>query len=166
MIATRGCVDGRNGSYKLGEEYIPTPTEGGGGIRQLTLGGQFAAYEKFVSGTNRYMNTEGTTEWRVVVRDLRTGRALHDVPTGTPNPPNPKHIGDGETTVIVVKSDGAVAWITDTVQSADRYQVHAVDASGERMLASGSDIDPHSLALAGSTLYWTDGGKAFSTVLR
>jgi hypothetical protein len=67
--------------------------------------------------------------------------------------------------VIVVKNDGAVAWINDTVQEENRFEVHAFDATGERVLAVGSNIAPESLALAGSTLYWTQGGKPFSATL-
>jgi hypothetical protein len=58
-----------------------------------------------------------------------------------------------------------VAWITDTVQSENRYQVRALDETGERTLAVGSSIGPNSLALADSTLYWTQGGKPGSAVL-
>lgn len=99
----------------------------------------------------------------MVVRNLRIGQILHRTPTGAKN--HPKFVGDGPTTAIVVKADGAVAWTTDTVQSEDRYQVHALDKTGERTLAVGSNIDPRSLALAGSTLYWTQGGKSESAVL-
>jgi hypothetical protein len=37
--------------------------------------------------------------------------------------------------------------------------LHALDKTGERTLAVGSNIDPNSLALAGSTLYWTQSGR-------
>ena len=55
--------------------------------------------------------------------------------------------------------DGSVAWIVETNEEEGEYQVHAVDKSGSRVLASNPDIDPTSLALAGSTLYWTQGGQ-------
>jgi hypothetical protein len=99
----------------------------------------------------------------VIVRDLRSGRVLRSTPTGTST--NPMVVGVGPTTSIVLKKDGAVAWIVDTSGEQNRYQVHAADRSGARLLASGSDVDPSSLALAGSTLYWTQGGKAFSAAL-
>jgi hypothetical protein len=67
-----------------------------------------------------------------------------------------------------VKSDGSVAWIVDVYGSENpvEYQVRALDRSGGRVLASGAGIAPTSLALAGSTLYWTQGGKPFSASLR
>jgi len=46
------------------------------------------------------------------------------------------------------------------------YEVRAVDKTGSRLLASGGDIDPTSLALAGSTLYWTQGSLPFSAQLQ
>jgi hypothetical protein len=147
---------------------VPAPTEGNTQIHNLTLARTVFAYEEPYYGGNRYTEEreeESVTEWHVVVRDLRTGRVLHRVPTGMKEIAHPMYVGDGPTTAIVVKSDGAVAWVLDTAQQAARYQVHALDKSGERVLASGSDVDPHSLALAGSTLYWKQGGKPFSTVL-
>jgi uncharacterized Ntn-hydrolase superfamily protein len=65
----------------------------------------------------------------------------------------------------VVKSDGAVAWILTTVQEHATYQVHALDKTGNHVLATGSDISPHSLAVAGNTLYWTQDGKPTSAAL-
>jgi hypothetical protein len=99
------------------------------------------------------------------VLDLRSGRVLHRVPTGVTDPPNPHFVGAGPTVAIVVKSDGSVAWILDTDQHENEFQVHALDKTGERVLATGSDIASESLALAGSALYWTQGGKPFSTTL-
>jgi hypothetical protein len=46
-----------------------------------------------------------------------------------------------------------------------RYQVHAADTTGSRLLASGANIDPTSLALAGRTIYWMQGGRSFSATL-
>lgn len=155
-----GCAYGRNRSFLVGftDECI---SNGGAcaGTSHLTLAGLLLAREKIVS------TPVLGHSWLIEVEDLRTGRVLRKVPTGTTLPPKPKTVGHGPATAIVLKSDGAVAWIVDTVQEDDRYQVHAVDKSGERLLASGSDIDPSSLALAGSTLYWTQGGKPYSATL-
>jgi hypothetical protein len=88
---------------------------------------------------------------------------LHRLPTGTPVAP--EQVGGGEAAAIVVKNDGAVAWILQTHWAPAEYEVHAVDKSGRRLLAQGHDIGPGSLALAGSTLYWTQGNKPFSSLL-
>ena len=122
------------------------------------------AYESYTELT--FPPPAGFQKWQVVVENLRTGRVLQRVPTGTSSP---DAVGVGPVVGLVVKSDGAVAWIVENEIPAQHvpaeYEVHAVDKAGDRLLASGSDIDPHSLALAGSTLYWTQGGKPMSAVL-
>ncbi|HEY3760058.1 MAG TPA: hypothetical protein VGL37_09865 [Solirubrobacteraceae bacterium] len=98
------------------------------------------------------------------MRNLRTGRVVREVPTGTPATPNKSVVGIGPTTSILVKDDGAVAWIVET-GFPTTYQVHAIDSNGSRVVASGSDIDPSSLALAANTIYWTAGSTAMSAPL-
>lgn len=165
FLEAYGCVYGRR-PYRLGglPEDFTSPT-GGGGVRDIALNGSMAAYQYSEFGE------VGWASWMVAVRDLRTGRWLHIVPTGKleePNP-NPDSAGIGPAVTIVVKSDGSVAWIAeDRFLSENKpayYQLHAVDKAGSRVLAAGTTIDPHSLALAGSTLYWTQGGKPESAVL-
>lgn len=121
-----------------------------GGPQREVLDGAFVAYEDGGGG-------QATNTYLVVVRNLRTGRVIHKLPTGTPATPRPSWVGIGPTTALVVKSDGAVAWIVETGYPTE-YQVYAVDKSGSRMLASGANIEPYSLALASNTLYWTQGG--------
>jgi hypothetical protein len=163
----RGCARGRGRSYELG---IPLEGDGSGagsygkGISKPTLAGTVVAYEDTVHACERnHANCEAT--WLVKVRDLATGRLIHDLPTGRPANPEPNVIGAGETTKIVVESDGAVAWIVLGSCQEGCYQVHAVGRTGERVLASGRDIQPRSLTLRGSELAWTEGGKRMSTVL-
>lgn len=163
---TWGCAYGRKNSYKIWEEDVQESTERNSGIHDLTLNGTMIAYEVSRHEGTRYTEGEETvSEWHVIVRDLRTGRVLHKVPTGMPDPAHPKLVGRGEAEGIVVKSDGAVAWINNRVNPESQYEVHALDKTGERVLAVGSDIDPHSLALAGGTLYWTQSGKPMSAPL-
>jgi hypothetical protein len=167
-IQTRACVDGRRRSYEVWSEPVERPTEVLASISDLTLGGTVIAFEETSSRGDRYevaREGEFPEEWHVVVRDLRTERVLHRVPTGATEPAHPEFIGDGPTAAIVVKSDGAVAWVLDTGQAQNRYQVHALDKTGERVLAVGSNIYPHSLSLAGSTLRWLRGNKPFSATL-
>lgn len=157
-----GCIYGHTRAYVLG----PAPEEclsphGCVGIERETLAGPMVAYEDFSASLNEH-------RWYVIVRDLRNGRTLHRIPTGTPGKASSLGgllVGDGPAVAIVVKNNGAVAWIVETGFKPATYEVHAVDRTGSRLLASGTDIDPHSLALAGSTLYWTQGGKPFSASL-
>jgi len=99
----------------------------------------------------------------VWVRNLATGNVIHRMPNGSPAEPG--DVGLGETTAIVVKRDGAVAWIVRASAELGSIQVRSVDKTGSHLLAASPEIAPESLALAGSTLYWTQGGKPMSTTL-
>jgi hypothetical protein len=67
---------------------------------------------------------------------------------------------------MVLKPDGAVAWIAPTDYMDSINQVYVDDAAGYRMLASGTSIKGGSLVLAGSTIYWLRGGVAQSATLQ
>ena len=163
-----GCAYGRSKSYRLGIPPLFGSSQGSGGTRLYTLAGPIVAFEEFATSN---LPAGISRDDQVVVRDLRSGRFLHDLPTGTPAaPPENGDVGVGEIQSLVVKSDGAVAWIVQALETVggqliSNYQVHTVDASGSRVVVSGREIDPSSLALAGSTLYWTQGGKPFSATL-
>jgi hypothetical protein len=161
----------------------------------VTLTGTFIAYEYAVVSSGKYPELERgpVNERYVVVRDLRTGRVLHKVPTGTPlTPKSPRIVGVGNIVALVLKNDGSVAWIAEDYGRSmagppvgpegarlSYFDVYACDKSGTRLLASGTNIDPTSLALstgakgvsghalfiAGSTLYWMQGGKTMSATL-
>jgi hypothetical protein len=159
-----GCVYGSRKAFRLGRELVAGSPYGSLAVKNVTLVGATVAYETESSTT--LGNREVISSMRnVVVANLAIGQTRHKVPTGTSRHPAPRVVGAGETRVIVVKRNGAVAWINDTVQKENRFEVHALDATGERVLAVGSNIAPESLALAGSTLYWSQGGKPFSAVL-
>jgi hypothetical protein len=154
-----GCAFHTGRSYLLGGLPSEQNTSGGEFALDPTLAGTVVAYEKSLD-----YETGGGRDV-VVVRDLRTGRILHEVLTGTPMKPEAGSEGLGAVLGLVVKSDGAVAWIVATDAENGTRQVHAVDKTGSRTLAIGSNIAPRSLALSGSTLYWTQGGQAQSATL-
>jgi hypothetical protein len=100
----------------------------------------------------------------------RDGAANAERPTGVPAtlgaaPKFEAIAGIGHTTAIVVKSNGSVAWIVNPNEASGHYQVHAADTTGSRVVSVGPDIDPTSLALAESTLYWMQGGQAHAAPL-
>jgi len=155
-VRIHGCAYGHR-PYLLGGIELCYGSPCGGPARE-TLAGPLVAYEDGGGGEVAHI-------YVVIVRNLRTGRIIRRVPTGTPVTAKPGWVGIGPTTAIVVKPDGAVAWIVETGYPTE-YQVHAVDKSGSsRTLAAGADIDPFSLALAGSTLYWTENGQPMSAPL-
>jgi hypothetical protein len=139
-----------------------------GGVRRAVLAGTAVAYETFFTG-------EEEARWYVAVRDLRSGRLLRHVATGVPLKQSPHYVGVGPIAELVVKPDGSVAWIASDLERSEQaaegssqahyFDLYAADKSGTRLLASGLNLSPSSLALAGSTLYWTQGGKPFSATL-
>lgn len=154
-----GCVYGHK-PYRLGV----VPEESSGGVEFLTLNGVMVAYQE--GAFNKYTPL---ASWIIAVRNLLTGKIVHRIPTGA-YMGTEGSTGIGSAEAIVVKSDGSVAWIaTDSEEKAAThgpyYQVHAVDKAGSRVLAAGSMIEPHSLALAGNTIYWTEEGKPLSASL-
>lgn len=168
-----GCSYKTKRTYLLGS--VPSTAGGyesgdGGEVMLETLAGTMAAYETGLCGPE----TAGSV---IVVRDLYDGKVVHCVPTGTPAHPEPPrtehgltvtHVGIGPVESLVVKSDGAVAWIAqDAVEESlsYSYQVHVLDKNGSRVLAASTEIEPKSLALAGSVLYWTEAGRPMSAVL-
>jgi hypothetical protein len=153
-----GCAYAQGHSYRLGviEECLGSSSGGCGfSFEHETLAGSVIAYTEGVPGHKD----------SVFVRDLRNGRLLHRVISVV-----------GQITDVVVKSDGAVVWIVENEKLSSMeigyYEVYAIDKSGKRVLASGNDINPFSLALSSNTyrgappeVYWSQGGKAFSTPL-
>jgi hypothetical protein len=158
-----GCVYGQRRSYVLGIPPSYGSPSSRAGTRLYTLAGPIVAFEEF-STTN--LEPGIRYEKEIVVRDLKNGKTLHKIPTGTPTTrPEEGDIGIGRALSIVLKSDGAVAWIALMGNGTKDYQVNVVDKAGSRMLAMGSEVDPSSLAFAGNTLYWMQGGKPMSAVL-
>jgi hypothetical protein len=173
LVVAYGCAYAQGRSYRLGvvegENCVGSETGGCGGIKLVTLAGSVVAYTEGTGSSSESIN-------RIVVRNLRGGRILHRVPTGTRVHPRRGYVGSGLARALVVKSDGAVAWIAEndelTVEEATYYEVHRIDRAGSQVLASGNDINPFSLALSSNTyrgappeVYWSQGGKAFSTPL-
>jgi hypothetical protein len=146
FLGVYGCSYKHKRSYFLGR----APSLGGGpgnsgGVELEALAGPTVAY------------WEAGSPGDMEVRSLINGRVLHQI-----SAPGTENIGP--VSGIVVKSDGAVAWISEPLAGGP-CEVHAVDKNGSRLLASSTEVDPSSLALAGSTLYWTQGGKPMSSPL-
>jgi hypothetical protein len=105
-------------------------------------------------------SSDGPNYDDVVVVNLATGQRMKRLADGYGLG------GDGQLESMVLKPDGAVAWIAPTGYMDSINQVYVDDATGYRMLASGMSIAGGSLALAGSTIYWLQGGVAQSATLR
>ena len=152
-----GCAYGAKHTYHFGPPPYGGPGESGG-VGPIVLAGPIVAYDVGERAGVTPSNSRSVEE--IWVRNLRTGKLIHRMPNGSPAEPG--DIGLGDTVAIVVKSDGSVAW---TVRASNSIQVRSADKTGEHLLASSPEITPESLALAGSTLYWTQDGKPMSAML-
>jgi hypothetical protein len=69
---------------------------------------------------------------------------------------------------LVLKRDGAVAWISDSqsiVRPGKEVEVVKHDSAGQKLLDSGGGIQPTSLRLQGSTVSWVNAGVKRSAAL-
>jgi hypothetical protein len=151
-----GCANGSRRSFRLGPLPYGGPS-GSGGVLPIALAGPVVAYGVGESYTSGHSFSE------IWVRNLASGRVIHRMPNGSPA----EHgdVGLGETTAIVVRRDGAVAWIARASAKLGSIQVRAVDRTGSHLLAASPEIEPKSLALVGGGLRWTEGGRRFSASL-
>lgn len=185
-LSIRGCSFGQRRSFFVSacgnKESAVVCAE----RSKVSLVGTIVASEEAFNGECR-CSEKSISEWHVVVQNVHTGEVLHEVPTGTPLKPERGYVGVGPIVGLVLKSDGSVAWIAEDYErssvlygaGAPYFDVYATDRAGTRLLAAGTNIDPSSLALsvggtgvggsrqaiAGGTLYWTQGGKSESAVL-
>jgi hypothetical protein len=99
----------------------------------------------------------------IFVTDLRRGRQIHDDEiAGTPYYDQPV------LKALVLKANGAVAWIVDGVDrsgTTPNGEVGRHDRRGKRTLDSAPDGQLRTLRLTGSTLSWTHGGVPQTTQL-
>ena len=107
-----------------------------------------------------------TGNTQVIVRRLTDGKQLRaeSAVTGQVGVESYEFISS-----MVVKPDGAVAWIAHARSLAGKgpnpIEVHAADAHGTSLLDSGPAVAPDSLRLRGSKLTWTHGGAVRSATL-
>jgi hypothetical protein len=148
--ATYGCLESHKRPVRF---YVPDfPT----GYDHIALAGRFVAYAAYSDCAADFCDPNS-----VVLQDLVTGKTT---------------FADGAAlrvatiSGLVLRTDGALAWIQSSFDANGSTQPGLEVAKAEHgqpavVLDSGTDIAPDSLALAGTTLYWTRGGKPFSAGL-
>jgi hypothetical protein len=154
-----GCSVAKGKSIRLGHD---TRSIAEARVSPVAVGGELAAY-----GLARFGVDTGRTS--VVVRRLSDGKQLKEfAATQAVGVESFQSVGS-----IVVKPDGAVAWIgtESSIVGGGRgtVEVHVADAQGDRILdqapSKTARIQPASLRLVGSTLSWTDAGVAHHAIL-
>jgi hypothetical protein len=163
----QGCLGNDRPSLALGESWdeVCTPSGCGPQIDKEVLSGDMVAYQVRSAGESEYVN-------ELVVRNLRTGRILHRVPTGTLSPAKPNVVGVGPVYTLLIEPDGSLAWVVVNEGVAlgpgesKYYEVHVLDNTGSRVLAAGYNVELASLALSDNRVYWTQGGQVASATLR
>lgn len=155
-----GCLYGRNARFRLsilGEPGIFVTS-----VPHIRLVGNFVGYAE------EYEGPAGGRYGQIRVRSLRTGVESF---TETGAPPDSEDITTTRNiTDLELRATGAAAWIVEvplaTGAEQSTFQVHMRGAGGRTMLDAGPDVVPDSLALSGSTLYWTRGGLPRSARLQ
>jgi hypothetical protein len=151
-----GCAFGYHRTHLLGASSRSIREDR---VSAIAVAGTTAGY-----ATTRY--GVDTVSSAVVVRDLRTGRQLRTLPASNVGLPESVQIVES----LVVKSDGAIAWISRTFsiigRGSTQLEVQRADARGQAVLDSGRSIRSRSLRLRGSTLTWRDAAGTRSASLR
>jgi hypothetical protein len=149
-----GCLYSVGRSFKLG--YYDEEGPDFFSVSPIRLAGVHVGY-------NAGGETRQGYESDVIVRDLRTGRCVHRWVA-----PAAGSIGDLRVEDLELKKNGSIGWIASRsrFQGGPIQEVYKSDTRGKATLVdSGEDIDPKSLTLSGSILYWTKAGQAYSASL-
>ena len=125
----------------------------------VAVAGGLAAY-----GLERCGVDTGTGS--VQVQRLSDGKVLHAAPATVAllGPESYRSVA-----AVVVRPDGAVAWIgtgVSIIRHSQDVEVHKLDRDGSRTLDRGAGIDARSLRLRGSRITWRHGGRTLSAMLR
>jgi hypothetical protein len=150
-----GCAASTRRRYLLGASER---TIREGRVGPVALAGVDVAY-----GLSRFGVDTGSTQ--VTVRRLTDGKLLHTAPatSSVAGPEAYQSIG-----ALVVKPDGAVAWIgasNSIVGHGHGHEVHRYDRRGQDELDRGTGIAGTSLRLHGSRLTWMHSGRVRSATL-
>jgi hypothetical protein len=149
-----GCAKGGARPYVLGHRRTCV---GSSRVAPVKLAARIAAY-----GLERCGVDTGSTQ--VIVRRLTDGSQMHA--QAATSPPGAESFQSVDS--LVVKSDGAVAWIatgSSIVGGRKTIEVRRADRAGAALLDSGAEVVTHSLRLHRSTLSWKHGATSRTAAL-
>lgn len=151
---TYACLYRRGGAKRLTYDYLAGGSASGyGAAFQLT--GHFVAFAQVNCGVDDCSYTPKTV-------DLRTRRAVRQLGQRSDLvAPFTMRVAKSGSLAILARDEPQVGQSDLTV-----YEVRAVEATGTTTLDSGPGVDPASLALAGSHVYWTRDGVPHSATIQ
>ncbi len=150
-----GCLGARRTRLGTLRGTVPFPATR---IVLYALSSGYAGIDTVQMGVDTFAST-------VSLVDLRTGATLATAPATTPERRAESFIS---VTAMVLDAKGTLAWIgrrSAIGVPLPTYEVHALNAARNRLLASAADIAPTSLRLRGETLSWRAGGHTRSATL-
>lgn len=153
-----GCLYGTGRPRRL---RLPAEANGYPILREIgdvTLKAPWVAYSWLAV---RYVDFVRTG---VVVENLRTGKLSHA--SSALMEISGRVYGPGNVLRMVLKGNGSLAWIAEGESSPRYLQVVSNGLEGFKLLDEGSEIDPGSLSVEGSTISWVNAGLAHSVILR
>jgi len=148
-----GCLGSRVTVLGAGPS-LRNPTR----VAREVLAGRFAGVDVAQMGVDTFASS-------VKIVDLASGATLASAPATAPLARPESFI---QVAAMAITRGGTLAWIGSASaigMPTAIYEVRTLRARADRLLARGSGIDPHSLALSGTTLRWRAGGRAYSAVL-
>jgi hypothetical protein len=148
---TYGCLLSRKRPFKF---YLPDFPSG---FDPIVLAGRYAAYGDYSDCAAAFCDPNS-----VILQNLRNGHVTFADGPG---------IRIANVSALVLKRDGSLAWIASTLDEfgviePGRQVVKLERGTSPVILDSGTGVVADSLALAGSTLYWTKNGTPLSATLR
>jgi hypothetical protein len=153
--ALYGCLGTRRTRLGPLRGTVPFPATR---ITRFTLSSRYAGVDRVEMGVDTLNST-------VSLVNLGTGATIATAPGTTPERRPESFI---TVTAMVVDAKGTLAWIGERSAigvSAPTYEVHALNADRDRLLANSATIAATSLRLRGETISWREGRHTRSASL-
>jgi hypothetical protein len=150
-----GCLGTRQTRLGALRGTVPFPATR---VALYALSNGYAGIDRVEMGVDTFNST-------VSLVSLHTGATVATAPGTTPERRPESFI---TVTAMVVDAKGTLAWIGERSAigvPAPAYEVHALNAAHDRLLASSPTIAATSLRLHGETISWSEGGRSRSATL-